>query len=47
MTFRTVHRRKTVGIHELIQKYDKHRSLMGLLSNVDSIIYVDVKKGYV
>ena len=35
---------KPVGIHELIQKYDKHPVLMGLLSNMDSIIYVDVKK---
>ena len=35
---------RPVGIRELIQKYDKHPVLMGLLSNVDSIIYVDVKK---
>ena len=35
---------RPVGIHELIQKYDRHPVLMGLLSNVDSIIYVDVKK---
>ena len=35
---------RPVGIHELIQKYDRHPVLMGLLSNVDSVIYVDVKK---
>ena len=35
---------RPVGIRELIQKYDKHPVLMGLLSNVDSIIYVDVKR---
>ena len=35
---------RPVGIQELIQKYDRHPVLMGLLSNVDSIIYVDVKK---
>ena len=35
---------RPVGIRELIQKYDKHPVLMGLLSNVDSVIYVDVKR---
>ena len=30
---------RPVGIQELIQKYDRHPVLMGLLSNVDSIIY--------
>ena len=35
---------RPVGIQELIQKYDRHPVLMGLLSNVDSVIYVDVKK---
>ena len=35
---------RPVGIHKLIQKYDRHPVLMGLLSNVDSVIYVDVKK---
>ena len=30
---------RPVGIRELIQKYDKHPVLMGLLSNVDSIMY--------
>ena len=35
---------RPVGIHELIQKYDRHPVLMGLLSNVDSVIYVDVKR---
>ena len=33
-----------VGIQELIQKYDRHPVLMGLLSNMNAIIYVDVPK---
>ena len=36
--------KKPVGIQELIQKYDRHPVLMGLLSNMNSIIYVDAEK---
>lgn len=33
-----------VGIQDLIKKYDRHPVLMGLLSNMNSIIYVDAPK---